>query len=302
MLADVVGVEPVPVGSHFFDDLGADSLVMAQFRARVRKRPDLPPVSMKDIYRHPTIRSLAPALADAAATPIERILAGVLADVVGVERVPVDSHFFDDLGADSLVMAQFCARVRKRPDLPPVSMKDIYRDPTFSSLAPALADAAPTPVESPVPAPIEVATPASTLQYVLCGTLQLLFFLGYSFVAAVVFVRGYGWISATSGLIDFYLRSVLFGVAILFAAGVLPILVKWMLIGRWKLRSIAGQSLFLKWRQGAAEDCANPKFADATAWAGELRRNNAYSSDAGPRYTVSAVGGRRGTSWIGGAW
>ncbi len=181
--------------------------------------------------------------ADPTTADLEKILAEVLADVVHAERVPVDSHFFDDLGADSLVMAQFCARVRKRPDLPPVSMKDIYRHPTISSLAPALADAAPTPVGSPVPAPIEVATPASTLQYVLCGTLQFLFFLGYSFVAAVIFVRGYGWISATSGLIDFYLRSVLFGGAIFLAAGVLPILVKWMLIGRWKPQQIRIWSL-----------------------------------------------------------
>ena len=63
MLADVVHVEQVSVDSHFFDDLGADSLVMAQFCARVRKRADLPSVSMKDIYQHPTIRSLAAALA-----------------------------------------------------------------------------------------------------------------------------------------------------------------------------------------------------------------------------------------------
>ena len=50
------------------------------------------------------------------------MLAEVLADVVHTDRVAVDSHF-DDLGADSLVMAQFCARVRKREDLPSVSMK-----------------------------------------------------------------------------------------------------------------------------------------------------------------------------------
>jgi hypothetical protein len=36
----------------------------------------------------------------------------VLADVMQVERVSVDSNFFDDLGADSMVMARFCARVR----------------------------------------------------------------------------------------------------------------------------------------------------------------------------------------------
>ncbi|HEX7146694.1 MAG TPA: phosphopantetheine-binding protein, partial [Actinomycetota bacterium] len=51
------------------------------------------------------------------ATGAERGLAEVLAEVVRVERVSVDSHFFEDLGADSMVMAQFCARVRKRPEL-----------------------------------------------------------------------------------------------------------------------------------------------------------------------------------------
>ena len=243
VLADVLHAERVPADGNFFDDLGADSMLMAQFCARVRKRGDLPPVSMKDIYQHPTIRSLATALTDAAATPVERILAGVLADVMHAERVPADSNFFDDLGADSMLMAQFCARVRKRGDLPPVSMKDIYQHPTIRSLATALTDATAAPVESPVPAPIEMVTPASTLQYVLCGTLQLLFFLGYSFVAAFVVVRGYGWVSATSGLIDFYLRSVLFGGAIFLAAGVLPILVKWMLIGRWKPQQIRIWSL-----------------------------------------------------------
>ncbi|HEX8761554.1 MAG TPA: phosphopantetheine-binding protein, partial [Pseudonocardiaceae bacterium] len=68
-------------------------------------------------------------------TGTERNLAEVLASIVGVERVSVDSHFFDDLGADSMVMARFCARVRKRADLPAVSMRDIYRHPTIRSLA-----------------------------------------------------------------------------------------------------------------------------------------------------------------------
>src|SRR5882724_5395062 len=78
-----------------------------------------------------------------AMTRTESILAEVLAGVLRVDRVPVDSHFFEELGADSLVMAHFCARVRKRGDLPPVSMKDVYAHPTIRSLAAALADAAP---------------------------------------------------------------------------------------------------------------------------------------------------------------
>src|SRR5213594_3088304 len=73
---------------------------------------------------------------------VEGIFAEVLADVLHVDRVSVDSHFFEELGADSLMMAHFCARVRKRGDLPSVSMKDVYAHPTIRSLAAAVADVA----------------------------------------------------------------------------------------------------------------------------------------------------------------
>jgi acyl carrier protein len=69
------------------------------------------------------------------ASGTETILAGILAEVLRAGQVSADSHLFDDLGADSLVMAKFCARVRKHEDLPSVSMKDIYRHPTIRSLA-----------------------------------------------------------------------------------------------------------------------------------------------------------------------
>jgi Phosphopantetheine attachment site len=95
-------------------------------------------------------------LSDAAPTTgIERSLVEVLAEVTKAERVSVDSHFFEDLGADSMVMAQFCARVRKRPELPSVSIKDVYRHPTIRSLAAAVADTAPAPAGSPGPAATE---------------------------------------------------------------------------------------------------------------------------------------------------
>src|SRR2546421_305623 len=83
-------------------------------------------------------------------TDVERSFAEVLAGVVHVEQVSVDSNFFDDLGANSLMMAQFCARVRKRADLPPVSIKDVYKHPTIRSLAEVLADAMPPPTSVPV--------------------------------------------------------------------------------------------------------------------------------------------------------
>ncbi len=255
VLADIVGTEHVSVDSHFFDDLGADSMLMARFCARVRKRTDLPSVSMPDIYKHPTIRSLAAALANdvltadpadnlTTLTEYERRFADVLADIVGTEHVSVDSHFFDDLGADSMLMARFCARVRKRADLPTVSMPDVYKHPTIRSLAAALAntktDTKPTPASQP-------ATPAALIEpprrarnggYVLCGALQLLFLLGYPALTTIVAVKGYEWVAADSGVVDIYLRAVAFSGAMFLGLSALPILLKWVLIGRWKPQQI----------------------------------------------------------------
>ena len=85
----------------------------------------------------------------------------MLAEVVGGVRVSRDAHFFDDLGADSMAMARFCARVRKRTDLPSVSIKEVYQHPTVRDLATALTPeatpVAPVPPEpAPVPVPVQV--------------------------------------------------------------------------------------------------------------------------------------------------
>ena len=187
------------------------------------------------------------------ATGAVGMLAEMLADVMKVEQVPVDSHFFDDLGADSLVMAKFCARVRKREDLPSVSMKDIYGHPTIRSLAESFGlaeveakvdvDAIATLIRPRDPMLVRPAAPASTRQYIVCGALQLLFFLGYAWAAALVGARAYEWISAGKGLTDIYIRSVVFGGVGFTVVCTLPILAKWVLIGRWKPRQIRIWSL-----------------------------------------------------------
>jgi non-ribosomal peptide synthetase-like protein len=191
----------------------------------------------------------------------ETILAGILAEVLRAEQVPADSNFFDDLGADSLVMAKFCARVRKHEDLPSVSMKDIYRHPTIRSLATTFAATAaeagaaaagppgtapalsPSPAPATAQAPAPTPAPASTRQYVVCGALQLLFFLAYAWASALAGARAYDWISAAQGYQEIYLRSVLLGGAGFIALCTVPIAVKWILIGRWKPRQIQVWSL-----------------------------------------------------------
>ncbi len=264
VLTEVLGVEGVSVDSHFFDDLGADSLKMAHFCARVRKHPELPPVSMKDVYRHPTVRGLATALARPAPSWTEPVAApdrqperteqgyaDVLTEVLGVEGVSVDSHFFDDLGADSLKMAHFCARVRKHAELPPVSMKDVYRHPTVHSLARALTVPEPASVELPRPVQPESSTDGRAVsqrtthprQYIVCGALQLLIFFGYCYLTAVVAVSIYEWISAGSGAWNLYARSVVSGAGLLLFLFLLPLVAKWVLIGRWRPERIPVWSL-----------------------------------------------------------
>src|SRR5438309_1173905 len=178
-----------------------------------------------------------------AMTRAERTLAEVLADVLRVDRLSVDSHFFDELGADSLVMAHFCARVRKRGDLPSVSMKDVYRHPTIRSLAAALADVAPRSATLSAAAPIEAPTPTRTRDYVLCGALQALFFLGYCYVAVLAGAAGYAWIVAGTGGLEMYVRFVLFSGAVFLVVCTVPIAAKWILIGRWKPERIRIWSL-----------------------------------------------------------
>ncbi|MCW8095586.1 phosphopantetheine-binding protein [Streptomyces tauricus] len=164
---------------------------------------------------------------------IEPVLAEVLAGVVRAERVPVDSHFFDDLGANSLVMAHFCARVRKHPDLPAVSMRDVYGHPTIRGLAAALSE---VPAEEPAP-PAEPAAPpvpVSGARYALCGAVQFLVFALYCLLSGLVTAQGYDWVSAGDGVVDVYLRSALFGGGVFVGLCTLPVVAKWVLVGRWK--------------------------------------------------------------------
>src|SRR5947208_1854377 len=178
-----------------------------------------------------------------AMTRAERTLAEILADVLRADRLSVDSHFFEELGADSLVMAKFCARVRKRGDLPSVTMKDIYRHPTIRSLAAALADATPKPVQPPGSAAIEAATSTSAREYILCGALQALFFLAYSYLAVVGIAWSSRWVASGSSAAEACGRLVLASSAAFLLASAVPIAAKWVLIGRWKTQQIRLWSL-----------------------------------------------------------
>jgi acyl carrier protein len=66
-------------------------------------------------------------------TPLEEILAGIWADLLGIEQVGVEHNFFE-LGGHSLLAAQLLTRLREvfRVELP---LGIIFEQPTVSALA-----------------------------------------------------------------------------------------------------------------------------------------------------------------------
>ena len=208
VLAGVAGVEHVALDGHFFDDLGADSMVMARFCARVRKRDDLPRVSMKDIYRYPTIRSLATAL-----------------DPAPVDPAPVDPPELSspELSSADLGSARLGPSGLGPSGLGPSGLGSTGLDP-----------AGPAPARQPIRPPVELTPPGSSVRYLLCGTAQLLLGLATAYLTASVLVWGYEWVRQAIGLVDIYLRSLVFTGAGFLGACLAPILVKWLLVGRWQ--------------------------------------------------------------------
>ncbi|MFE4541219.1 Pls/PosA family non-ribosomal peptide synthetase [Arthrobacter sp. NPDC056727] len=185
-------------------------------------------------------------------TPAELSLAEQLGAILGLDRVSADAHFFSDLGANSLLMAQFCARVRRNTGLTPPAIQDVYQNPTVRQLALVLtaaepvseAESAARPAQSGPDVPGEPAVPLpGTFQYIVCGAIQLAIFLGYTTYAAWLVVVGFGWTTTGSNLFDTWLRSVALGAAMFLLLSLTPVLLKWVLIGRWKPRQIRMWSL-----------------------------------------------------------
>jgi non-ribosomal peptide synthetase-like protein len=181
-------------------------------------------------------------------TTTQKVLAQTLAEVLHLEQVSTHSHFFDDLGASSLLVAHFCAAVRQRggTDFPTVSTRDVYLHPTIQQLATAATrsttmdgsttvdGAGPTTGAPPSQTPPGPATRASKTRLVACGVVQFLVFLSSIGLTSAGAGAGLDWISQANGWAQIYLRSLAFGAGTLGVLITLPIVAKWTLIGRWK--------------------------------------------------------------------
>ena len=172
-------------------------------------------------------------------TEKERILSETLANLLLVERVSTENHFFDDLGANSLLMARFCAGIRKSPGMSNVSMRDIYMNPTIARLAAHL-DSSIDGFVTEKPEPFHI---PSNLSYYTCGALQIAFYAAYTLFGLWVLDTGYEWAIASNGAFELYARSVVFAAGSFVALTAISIVAKWVLIGRFKTQSIPIWSL-----------------------------------------------------------
>src|SRR4029077_2930203 len=167
-------------------------------------------------------------------TDNERILHAALCDLLRVDRVSTEHHLFDELGANSLMMARVCAAIRKNPQMSNVSMRDIYTNPTIARLAHYLDSS----IEGFVATKEEPFHVPSNLAYYTCGALQAAFYAAYALFGLWVLDTGYEWTVAASSALELYARAVLFAAGSFVALTGISIVAKWLLIGRFEAGSI----------------------------------------------------------------
>ncbi len=163
---------------------------------------------------------------------LEEALAHALITVLKVDRVSVRDNFFHDLGAHSLLMARFCSAIRRDRAAANVSMRDIYLNPTIEKLAQHLSAGSDEVVVEEEREPLRI---PSDLEYYGCGAVQLSLYLLLGLFTVWVFVNGISWSFAAIGNVgELYVRLVAFNVALFAGLSALPIVVKWLLVGRWR--------------------------------------------------------------------
>lgn len=162
---------------------------------------------------------------------LEKEIAGVLNRTLKLDTVSVTDNFFDDLGANSLLMAQFSAKLRSELGIADFSMREIYIHPSVRELAASLDSSTkkwqPKISDKPV-------HKAKAWHYALTGVAQLVIGYALLYLGAFIFWEGFNWIMDAPGMQTAFRRSILFTGSLFAIAFILPVSLKWILIGRFK--------------------------------------------------------------------
>jgi non-ribosomal peptide synthetase-like protein len=159
------------------------------------------------------------------ATDVERTLAAALGGVLGTGPVSVTAHLFDDLGANSLLLAKFVTAARESGVA--LTIREVYGSPTVRALAATdISPAAATPVREP--------HRASAAAYALTGIAQVLLFVAYTSLLAWGVSTAYDWVADATGIASALLRASAVGGLAFVALCAAPIVLKWLLVGRMR--------------------------------------------------------------------
>ncbi|MGI9622359.1 MAG: Pls/PosA family non-ribosomal peptide synthetase, partial [Acidimicrobiales bacterium] len=213
--------------------------------------------------RTETTRDLNGGVRLRAAGQTEDELVEALTRLLEVEDVPQDGNLFDDLGADSLVVAALCAHLRNNSDLPVLSIREVYEHPTVAELAEHLdirrAGAEPAPREPVLGDATDAENTVSSGQYWFCGFLQLSTLLAVGLGLGLLVEASYNLIAPASGVGATYVRSILVGAGLFGILVAVPIAAKWIIIGRWKTKRIRLWSLgYFRFWLGRIAAASNP--------------------------------------------
>jgi non-ribosomal peptide synthetase-like protein len=167
-------------------------------------------------------------------TPTERTLVEALAVTLDAEpaEISATAHLFRDLAANSLHLAHLRSQLRAIPQLPALSVRQMYENPTIADLA-AVLDATPLAPEPSTEDYQADAAQVSTLKYLACGLGQLLLFTGYLYLVVLAFTPLLDWVAAAPDVVTTYLRSLATGGALFAGLCTAPVAIKWLLVGRW---------------------------------------------------------------------
>jgi non-ribosomal peptide synthetase-like protein len=163
-------------------------------------------------------------------TPTEHLLCHAISETLGLDEVSIDSDFFEDYGAHSLLMARFCAKVRQLGPALHVAMRDVYTNPTVRRLARAIDAAKPLEAAEPEFTPEHI---PSNLAYYGCGGAQTGFYILFGALGVRFVQASLEW---TYAVVDWpsalYARALVVVAAWFFGLNALAIAAKWLFLGR----------------------------------------------------------------------
>ncbi len=253
-LAEILGTllktEAISADADFFDDLGANSLIMARYIGSVRKKLGLKKVSMKLIYEQTTVASLATALAPTDAPEVEESAPKSMRPDTLVEK----TKDLSSMMSKPLIAA--------KPDVANVGIETLE---TALDTTPNQVEAQSQPSsDKTIWADDQRIHIAKPWEYYLCGALQLSYMFVISLLGSIVAIAALRWILNSEGFWEIYLRSAVSGSGLFFGSIAFFTAVKWLVWGRYKQEEIKLWSLdYVRFWIAQLSTRANPMVAFA---------------------------------------